>query len=68
MILAIKEEMNFEVHWDGACGPDKIQKFAPMGVDGFGKCFKTDRLVYKTSFCYTGCSSTKGGFSFDRKK
>ena len=27
--------MNFEVHWDGACGPDKIKKFAPMGVDGF---------------------------------
>ena len=34
-LLVIKEEMNFEVHWDGACGPDKIQKFAPMGVDGF---------------------------------
>ena len=34
-LLAIKEEMNFEVHWDGACGPDKVKKFAPMGVDGF---------------------------------
>ena len=31
----MKEEMNFEVHWDGACGPDKIRQFAPMGVDGF---------------------------------
>lgn len=34
-LLIIKEEMNFEVHWDGACGPDKIRQFAPMGVDGF---------------------------------
>ncbi len=34
-LLVIKEEMNFEVHWDGACGPDKVKKFAPMGVDGF---------------------------------
>ena len=34
-LLIMKEEMNFEVHWDGACGPDKIRQFAPMGVDGF---------------------------------
>ena len=32
------------------------------------KCLKRDRLEYKTSFCYTKCSSTKGGLSFDRKK
>lgn len=31
----MKEEMGFKVYWDGACGPDKIQKFAPMGMDGF---------------------------------
>jgi len=34
-LLKIKEEMNFEVYWDGACGCDKIIKFAPMGVAGF---------------------------------
>lgn len=34
-LLEIKEEMGFEVHWDGACGADKIKEFAPMGVDGF---------------------------------
>ena len=31
----MREDMNFEVYWDGACGADKIQTFAPMGVKGF---------------------------------
>lgn len=34
-LIELKEEMGFEVHWDGACGADKIKEFAPMGVDGF---------------------------------
>ena len=34
-LLELKEEMNFEVYWDGACSADKIKKFAPLGVDGF---------------------------------
>ncbi len=34
-LLKIKNEMNFEVYWDGACGADKIQNFAPLGVKGF---------------------------------
>ncbi|MBQ8842145.1 MAG: ribulose phosphate epimerase, partial [Ruminiclostridium sp.] len=34
-LIKLKEEMGFEVHWDGACGADKINTFAPMGVDGF---------------------------------
>lgn len=34
-LLSVKDEMNFEIYWDGACGADKIQKFAPMGVKGF---------------------------------
>ena len=34
-LIEFKEEMGFEVHWDGACGADKIREFAPMGVDGF---------------------------------
>lgn len=34
-LLSLKEEMDFEVHWDGACTLDKIQQFAPMGVKGF---------------------------------
>lgn len=34
-LLALKKEMDFELFWDGACGADKIEKFAPRGVDGF---------------------------------
>ena len=34
-LLALKEEMNFELWWDGACSADKILKYAPRGVDGF---------------------------------
>lgn len=34
-LIDMKKELGFEVWWDGACGADKILKFAPMGVDGF---------------------------------
>ena len=34
-LIKLKSEMGFEVHWDGACGADKIKEFAPVGVDGF---------------------------------
>lgn len=34
-LIDMKDEMNIEVHWDGACGADKIKTFAPKGVDGF---------------------------------
>ena len=34
-LLKMKDEMNFQLYWDGACSADKIQKFAPMGMDGF---------------------------------
>lgn len=34
-LLEMKEEMKIQVHWDGACSADKIQKYAPMGMDGF---------------------------------
>ena len=34
-LLALKEEMKFELYWDGACSADKIMEFAPKGVDGF---------------------------------
>lgn len=35
MLLSVKDEMNYELYWDGACGADKIKKFAPMGIKGF---------------------------------
>lgn len=34
-LLALKDEMDFEIYWDGACGEDKIRTFAPRGIKGF---------------------------------
>ena len=34
-LLSIKEDMDFEIHWDGACSADKIREYAPKGVKGF---------------------------------
>ncbi len=34
-LLSIKEDMGFEIYWDGACSADKILEFAPKGVHGF---------------------------------
>ena len=34
-LLACKDEMDFEVYWDGACSADRIREFAPRGVKGF---------------------------------
>ena len=34
-LLAIKDKMDFDIYWDGACGADKIREFAPKGVKGF---------------------------------
>ena len=34
-LLELKEEMDFQLVWDGACSADKILEYAPRGVDGF---------------------------------
>jgi len=34
-LAALREEMGFEIYWDGACSADKIKEYAPMGVKGF---------------------------------
>lgn len=34
-LLGWQEQMDFAVYWDGACGVEKIQQFAPKGVRGF---------------------------------
>ena len=34
-LLTLKEDMHFELYWDGACSADKILNFAPKGVRGF---------------------------------
>lgn len=34
-LLTLKEEMDFEIYWDGACSADRILEYAPKGVKGF---------------------------------
>lgn len=34
-LIQLKEELGFELFWDGACSADKVTIFAPKGVDGF---------------------------------
>ncbi len=34
-LLKIKDNMEFDIYWDGACGLDKIKEYAPLGVKGF---------------------------------
>jgi ribulose-phosphate 3-epimerase len=34
-LLSLKEDMNFEIYWDGACTAERILKYAPKGVQGF---------------------------------
>lgn len=34
-LLALKDEMDIEIYWDGACSSDKILEYAPKGVSGF---------------------------------
>ncbi|HBA70158.1 MAG TPA: ribulose phosphate epimerase [Lachnospiraceae bacterium] len=34
-LLAMKDDMDFGLYWDGACSADKILEYAPKGVDGF---------------------------------
>lgn len=34
-LLSIKEDMDFELYWDGACSAGRILEYAPRGVKGF---------------------------------
>lgn len=34
-LLSMKEDMDFELYWDGACSADKICEYAPKGMKGF---------------------------------
>lgn len=34
-LLSLSEKMGFTVSWDGACGIEKVETFAPKGVHGF---------------------------------
>ena len=35
LLLSLREEMGFDLYWDGACSADKIVEYAPKGVKGF---------------------------------
>ena len=48
-LLSIKEDMDFEIYWDGACSADKILEFAPKGfVLGTTLLFGKDRTYGET--------------------
>lgn len=34
-LLRLKEEYKFKIYWDGSCGMNKINTYAPQGVDEF---------------------------------
>ncbi len=34
-LLDLREELGFKLYWDGACGMDRINEYAPLGIDGF---------------------------------
>lgn len=34
-LLALKDDMKFELYWDGACSAERILEYAPKGVKGF---------------------------------
>lgn len=34
-LLALKDEMHFDIYWDGACSAERIKEYAPLGVRGF---------------------------------
>lgn len=34
-LLSLREEMGFELYWDGACSKERIREYAPKGMDGF---------------------------------
>lgn len=34
-LLSLREEMDFELWWDGACSAERILENAPKGMDGF---------------------------------
>ena len=34
-LLMYKDEMGFDIYWDGACSADRIREYAPLGVKGF---------------------------------
>lgn len=34
-LISLRERMGFKLYWDGACGKERMEEYAPKGVDGF---------------------------------
>ncbi len=34
-LIELRDQMGFKLFWDGACGKERIQEYAPQGIDGF---------------------------------
>lgn len=34
-LLSMKDDMDFELYWDGACSAERIMEYAPKGIKGF---------------------------------
>ncbi len=34
-LIELREKMGFKLFWDGACGAERMQEYAPQGIDGF---------------------------------
>lgn len=34
-LLALKDDMDFTMYWDGACSAERIKEYAPKGIKGF---------------------------------
>lgn len=66
-LLQLKEEMEVQVYWDGACSADKIKKFAPKGMNGFvlgttllfGKADRTYGEILHEIRSYTAAAEQK---------
>ena len=49
-LLTMKDEMKFDIYWDGACSAEKIKAFAPKGVKGF---VLGTTLLFGKAYSYT---------------
>ena len=49
-LLTMKDEMKFDIYWDGACSAEKIKAFAPKGVKGF---VLGTTLLFGKTYSYT---------------
>lgn len=52
-LLALKEDMDFEMYWDGACSAERILEFAPKGMKGL--CWEQRCCLERTDLTVKFC-------------